>query len=167
MCSEVKNILSEYVENVILSKRVVDSPCCISSTEYGWSANMARIMRAQALRDSSMNDIMSAKKIFELNPQHKTIKLLKNKFDNINDGNKGEFANIVRLLYQTCLIVSGFSVIEPEQYSKKVYNLINLGLGDYDDDDDDSEKEDEQQNETQPEEIVIGNDDELEMEGID
>ena len=163
MCSEVKNVLSEYVENVILSKRVVDSPCCISSTEYGWSANMARIMRAQALRDSSMNDVMSAKKIFELNPQHKTIKLLKNKFDNINDGNKGEFANIVRLLYQTCLIVSGFSVIEPEQYSKKVYNLINLGLGDCDDDDDD----DEQQNETQPEEIVIGNDDELEMEGID
>ena len=163
MCSEVKNVLSEYVENVILSKRVVDSPCCISSTEYGWSANMARIMRAQALRDSSMNDVMSAKKIFELNPQHKTIKLLKNKFDNINDGNKGEFANIVRLLYQTCLIVSGFSIIEPEQYSKKVYNLINLGLGDCDDDDDD----DEQQNETQPEEIVIGNNDELEMEGVD
>ena len=160
MCSEVKNVLSEYVENVILSKRIVDSPCCISSTEYGWSANMARIMRAQALRDSSMNDIMSAKKIFELNPQHKTIKLLKNKFDNINDGNKGEFANIVRLLYQTCLIVSGFSVIEPEQYSKKVYNLINLGLGDDDNDD-------EQQNETQPEEIVIGNNDELEMEGVD
>lgn len=143
MCKNIKDILGNRIEKVILSQKIVDSPCCISTTEYGWSANMARIMKAQALRDSSMNNVMTSKQIFELNPHHKTIKLLKGKYDEINDddNNKKAFENIVRLLYQTSQLVSGFSLTEPEDYSRKVYNLINLGLGEGNDEEDDDEDE--------------------------
>ena len=143
MCKNIKDILGNRIEKVILSQKIVDSPCCISTTEYGWSANMARIMKAQALRDSSMNNVMTSKQIFELNPHHKTIKLLKGKYDEINDddNNKKAFENIVRLLYQTSQLVSGFTLTEPEDYSRKVYNLINLGLGEGNDEEDDEEDE--------------------------
>ena len=146
MCKNIKDILGNKIEKVILSQKIVDSPCCISTSEYGWSANMARIMKAQALRDSSMNNVMTSKKIFELNPSHKTIKLLKSRYDEINDddNNKKAFENIVTLLYQTSQLVSGFSLTEPEDYSRKVYNLINLGLGEGDDEEDEEEDEDEQ-----------------------
>ena len=137
MCKNIKDILGNKIEKVILSQKIVDSPCCISTSEYGWSANMARIMKAQALRDSSMNRVMTSKKIFELNPSHKTIKLLKSRYDEIDDddNNKKAFENIVTLLYQTSQLVSGFSLTEPEDYSRKVYNLINLGLGEEEDED--------------------------------
>ena len=147
MCKNIKDILGNTIEKVILSQKIVDSPCCISTTEHGWSANMARIMKAQALRDSSMNRVMTSKKIFELNPSHKTIKLLKSRYDEINDddNNKKAFENIVTLLYQTSQLVSGFSLTEPEDYSKKVYNLINLGLGEGNDDDEDDEDDEDEQ----------------------
>lgn len=143
MCKNIKDILGNKIEKVILSQKIVDSPCCISTSEYGWSANMARIMKAQALRDSSMNNVMTSKKIFELNPSHKTIKLLKSRYDEIDDddNNKKAFENIVTLLYQTSQLVSGFSLTEPEDYSRKVYNLINLGLGEGDDEEEDEDEQ--------------------------
>ena len=107
------------------------------------SINMQRIMKAQALRDSSMNNVMTSKKIFELNPSHKTIKLLKSRYDEIDDddNNKKAFENIVTLLYQTSQLVSGFSLTEPEDYSRKVYNLINLGLGEEEDEEEDEDEQ--------------------------
>jgi len=142
MCTEIKNVLGNSIEKVILSQKVVNSPCCISTSEYGWSANMHRIMKAQALRDTSMNSIMTSKRIFELNPSHKTIKLLRNKFNTIseNKNNKKTFENIVTLLYQTSELVSGFTLNEPEKYSHKVYNLINLGLGDIENEESENEE---------------------------
>ena len=102
------------------------------------------------------------KKILE-----KTIKLLKEKADKLNDTNKTEFTNIVNLLFNTCNIVSGFNVLNPEQYSKKVYNLINLGLGDDDDNNDDNEDQEEVQEievdlEKEVEEITLDEDDNME-----
>ena len=130
---------------------------------------MARIMKAQALRDTHVNNFHRSKKIFELNPNSKTIKLLKEKADNLNDTNQTAFTNIVNLLFDTCQIVSGFSVEEPEQYSTKVYNLINLGLGDYDEDEDEDEvevenedKNDEVDLEKEVEEITLDMEDNME-----
>ncbi len=66
---------------VMISKRLVSSPCCIVTSQYGWSANMERIMKAQALRDTSTMGYMAAKKQMEINPDHSIIKTLRERVE--------------------------------------------------------------------------------------
>merc|ERR1712108_74927 len=73
LCKVMKDILDKKVEKVVVSSRLVSSPCCIVSSQYGWSANMERIMKAQALRDTSTMGYMAAKKHLEINPDHSVV----------------------------------------------------------------------------------------------
>lgn len=75
----MKDILDKKVEKVVVSNRLVESPCCIVTSQYGWTANMERIMKAQALRDSSTMGYMAAKKHLEINPDHSVIESLRQK----------------------------------------------------------------------------------------
>merc|ERR1712038_673342 len=101
LCKKVKDILGSKVEKVVISDRMVGSPCSLVTGEFGWSANMERIMRAQAMRDTSMSQYMAAKKTMELNPQHAIVKALKGKFD-ANASDKSA-KDLVFLLYETAL----------------------------------------------------------------
>merc|ERR1711972_155039 len=141
LCKKVKDILGAKVEKVVISDRMVGSPCSLVTGEYGWSANMERIMRAQALRDSTMSQYMAAKKTMELNPQHNIVKALKKKFDD-NASDKSA-KDLVFLLYETALLSSGFTLDDPSSFSGRIHKLIRLGLSiDADDDEDDDDDDD-------------------------
>jgi len=137
LCKKVKDILGKKVEKVVISDRMVGSPCTLVTGEFGWSANMERIMRAQALRDSSMSTYMVAKKTMELNPTHLIIGALKDKF--AADAADSAAKDLVWLLYETALLTSGFNLENPGSFSNRIHRLIKLGLSI--DDDSDLEEE--------------------------
>jgi len=139
LCKKVKDILGKKVEKVIISDRMVGSPCSLVTGEFGWSANMQRIMRAQALRDSSMGQYMVAKKTMELNPAHAIVKALKDKFS--VDAADSAAKDLVWLLYETALLTSGFTLDNPGSFSNRIHRLIKLGLSIEEDDDVEEDEE--------------------------
>jgi len=127
LCKVMKDILDKKVEKVVVSNRLVDSPCCIVTSQYGWSANMERIMKAQALRDSSTMGYMAAKKHLEINPDHSIIESLRAKSD--ADQNDKAVKDLVMLLFETALLSSGFSLEDPGVHASRIHRMIKLGLG--------------------------------------
>ncbi|XP_059047225.1 heat shock protein 83 [Achroia grisella] len=127
LCKVMKNILDNKVEKVVVSNRLVESPCCIVTAQYGWSANMERIMKAQALRDTSTMGYMAAKKHLEINPDHSIVETLRQKAE--ADKNDKAVKDLVILLYETALLSSGFTLDEPQVHASRIYRMIKLGLG--------------------------------------
>merc|ERR1712170_124578 len=127
LCKVMKDIPDKKVEKVVVSSRLVSSPCCIVTSQYGWTANMERIMKAQALRDTSTMGYMAAKKHLEINPDHSIFKSLKEKAD--QDKNDKSVKDLVNLLFETSLLASGFSLEDPQVHAGRIHRMIKLGLG--------------------------------------
>ena len=134
LCKVMKDILDKKVEKVVVSSRLVSSPCCIVTSHYGWTANMERIMKAQALRDTSTMGYMAAKKHMEINPDHGIIENLRQRAE--ADKNDKSVKDLVMLLFETGLLSSGFSLEDPQIHAQRIHRMIKLGLGIEDDDGD-------------------------------
>lgn len=120
-----KKTESQHIDSVVVTQRLTEDPCVIVATEYGYSANMERISKAQAYGQNA-GGAGPQKSILEINPHHPIIKEL---LERVKDGADEETEDMARLLYEAALLNSGYSLSEPASFARRFYRIFNGAMG--------------------------------------
>jgi len=126
LTSLIKEIIGDKIGKVVVSKRLVTSPCVIVTSEYSWSANMERLMKAQALNSNTMGMYMASSKTFEINAEDSILEELRKRSE-IDTSDK-TVKDLIILLFETSLISSGFSLNDPKSFANRIHRMVKLGL---------------------------------------
>merc|ERR1712190_674689 len=115
------------VEKVEISKRLTESPVVVVTSQFGYSAQQERVMKAQSFQNKDQISMMSGRKTLEVNPNHPVIVDLLGKVK----GNKEDKAALdtAQVLFQTALIESGYEIADPSALVNRVYRLMSKELG--------------------------------------
>jgi len=122
----MKTVYGDKIEKITVSNRVVDTPCLLVTSQYGYSANMERIMQSQAFADTKRTQYLVSKKTMEINPRHPIIIELKKRAEETpEDDDTKDLAN---LLHDTALLNSGFQMEDTKGFANRMYKLFKAGL---------------------------------------
>jgi len=167
-----KRFLGKSVEKVNISNKLDEDPLFILTSQYGYSATMEKVNRAQALQNQDKAaSYMLAKKTLELNPHHSVMKEMLSKVKASVDGHLDEeVEDLARLMFNMAMLNSGFSIDEPSDFTSPLQRLINVGFGlernePIEEIEIDVEEEEEEKEEVVEEEVEI-NPDDLEVEEL-
>ena len=120
-----KEQLGSGVDSVKVSNRLTSSPCVVVTSQFGWSANMERIIKAQAMGDGEGQSYMKGRRTLEINPKHPMIATLKSKVDGEEEGAE----QVAKLMYETALLESGFNIDDPRAYASLVHSVLKEQMG--------------------------------------
>jgi len=126
LTSYMKELLSTKIEKVVMSSRLETTPAMLVTSQYGYSANMERIMKSQAFSDQQKASFMLSKKTMELNPRHPIVAKLLEKVQ--LDKESSENKDLAWLIYDTALLNSGFTMEDSSDFAKRMYRLMQSSL---------------------------------------
>jgi heat shock protein beta len=126
VCDYLKEILTGKISKCKVSSRLTDSPSALTSSQWGWTGNMEKLAKAQALGDKSMHKFYKGQKVLEINPKHPIIIELKNRLVAGADSNTKDVAY---LMYETALLSSGYELDDQPAFARRVQNVLRLSLG--------------------------------------
>merc|ERR1711975_137311 len=115
------------IEKVEVSKRLTDSPVVVVTSQFGYSAQQERVMKAQAFQNKEQISMMAGRKTLEINPNHPVVIDLMTKIK--NDKEDAAALDTAQVLFQTALIESGYEVADPSALVNRVYRLMSKELG--------------------------------------
>lgn len=119
----MSKVLGENIEKVTVTNRLTDTPAVVVASKFGWSANMERIMKAQALGDSRAAEYMKGRRSLEINPSHPIIKSMAEKVSLESNELKDQIA----LLYDAALLTGGYPIESPKAFASRIYSIMAAG----------------------------------------
>merc|ERR1711945_46011 len=115
------------VEKVEISKRLTESPVVVVTSQFGYSAQQERVMKAQSFQNKDQISMMSGRKTLEVNPNHPVVVDLLSKVK--TDKEDKAALDTAQVLFQTALIESGYEIADPSALVNRVYRLMSKELG--------------------------------------
>jgi len=122
----IKEVLTGKIDNVEISTRLATTPCVVVTGQYGWGANMGRIMSAQTLGGAT-NEHMFGKKTLEINARHPIMRSLLDRAE--NDDKDDASKDLITLMFDAAYTQSGFAMADPNDFATRINRVVAAGLG--------------------------------------